>query len=109
MALKPEVKIKRKLVAMLKARNIYSFSPSAGIYGASGIPDRIAVVEGKFIGIECKADKTKKITALQRVCKDNIEQSGGKYYVVYDTETIEKLGVILDVIRSENRSNTTKR
>ena len=92
MATTPEGKIKRKLDKMLKSENIWFYSPQAGPFGRAGIPDRVAIAgDGKFIGIECKADRTKKPTALQLSCMKQIEAAGGKCFVVYDDETIEKV------------------
>ena len=53
----PEGKIKRKLDKMLKSENIWYYSPQAGPFGRAGIPDRVAIVDGRFVGIECKADR----------------------------------------------------
>ena len=92
MATTPEGKIKRKLDKMLKSENIWFYSPQAGPFGRAGIPDRVAIAgDGKFIGIECKADRTKKPTALQLSCMKQIEAAGGKCFVVYDDETIERV------------------
>ena len=87
----PEGKIKIKLDRVLKRHKVWFFSPQAGIFGKSGVPDRIAIVGGAFVGIECKADKTKKLTALQNICKGKIEDAGGKYFTVYDEFTINEV------------------
>ena len=89
MATTPEGKIKSRLDKMLKAEGVWYYSPQAGPFGVAGIPDRVAIVAGQFVGIECKADKTKKPTALQMKCMRDIEQAGGKCFVAYDDETIE--------------------
>lgn len=91
MAATPEAKIKTRLDRMLRAEGVWFYSPQAGPFGVAGIPDRVAIVAGQFVGIECKADKTKKPTALQLKCMRDIEQAGGKCFVAYDDETI--LGV----------------
>jgi len=92
MATTPEGKIKKKLDTMLKSEKIWFYSPQAGPFGRAGIPDRVAIAgDGKFIGIECKADRTKKPTALQLSCMKQIEAAGGKCFVVYDDETIERV------------------
>ena len=87
----PEGKIKRKLDMMLKQEGIWFFSPQAGPFGRAGIPDRIAIIGGRFIGIECKADKTKKPTALQVKAMKEIEMAGGKCFLVYDADTIDEV------------------
>jgi len=88
MATTPENKIKRKLDTMLKRHGVWFYSPQAGPFGRAGIPDRIAIVAGRFVGIECKADATKKPTALQVKAMEQIEAAGGKCFLVYDDETI---------------------
>lgn len=99
MATTPEGKIKSRLDKMLKAEGVWYYSPQAGPFGVAGIPDRVAIVTGQFVGIECKADKTKKPTALQMKCMRDIEQAGGKCFVAYDDETIE---TVREYIRARN-------
>lgn len=94
----PEGKIKAKVDRLLKKHGWWYYSPQAGPYGSAGIPDRVAVVKGRFVGIECKADRSKKPTALQQKCMDNIEASGGKCFVVCDEETLRELEVYLETI-----------
>ena len=95
MATTPEGKIKKKLDMMLKKEGVWFFSPQAGPFGRAGIPDRVAIVGGMFVGIECKADASKKPTALQIKCMEDIEMAGGKCFVVYDTETTEEVRLFI--------------
>jgi hypothetical protein len=85
----PESRIKSKLDRMLRQEKVWFYSPQAGAFGRAGIPDRVAIVRGRFVGIECKADITKKPTRLQVDCMAKIEAAGGKCFVVYDEQTIE--------------------
>lgn len=87
----PEGKIKRKLDNTLKQLGVWYYSPQSGPFGRSGIPDRVAIHKGRFIGIECKADAKKKPTALQIKCMKEIDNAGGKCFVVYDDETIQQV------------------
>lgn len=87
----PEGKIKAALDKMLKAEGVWFYSPQAGPFGSAGVPDRVAVVEGLFLGVECKADATKRPTTLQLKCMADIERAGGKCFVVYDRTTIEQV------------------
>lgn len=89
MATTPEGAIKRKLDKMLKSEPVWHFPPQAGAYGKAGVPDRIVCAGGQFIGIEAKADKTKTLTRLQEITRDEIISRGGIYVVVYDDATIE--------------------
>ena len=91
MATTPEGKIKNKLDKMLKYEKVWYYSPQAGPFGRAGVPDRVAILNGQFIGIECKADRTKKPTALQLKCMQEIEDAGGKCFVVCDDESIEQV------------------
>jgi len=91
MASTPEGKVKRKLDAMLKRRKVWYFSPQSGPFGKAGIPDRLAIVEGRLVGIEVKSGKNRKPTPLQVKCMADIEKAGGKCFLVYDDETISKV------------------
>jgi hypothetical protein len=70
--------------------SVWRYSPQAGPHGAAGVPDRIVCAGGKFFGIECKADRTKKPTRLQAKCMEKIEEAGGECFVVYDEQTINQ-------------------
>ncbi len=97
MATTPEGKIKKKLDRMLKSKDLWYFPPQAGPFGSSGIPDRIVCAGGYFIGIECKADATKKPTRLQAACMQRIEDHGGRCFVVYDDSTILRVEKYIDI------------
>ena len=88
----PEGKIKKKLVEMLKHEKVWYFFPAANGMGKAGIPDVICIVEGQFVGIECKADETKKPTTLQLMCAKDIRNAGGYWFLVYDDYSIAEVG-----------------
>ena len=48
----PEGKIKRWLDKSLKELDVWFYSPQSGPFGKAGIPDRVAIVKGRFVGIE---------------------------------------------------------
>lgn len=108
MATTPEGRVKKRLDLMLKTARVWFYSPQAGPYGRAGIPDRIAIVEGLFVGIECKADKSKKPTRLQIQCMEQIERAGGKCFVVYDDETIQNVREYIDARRRGKESTATE-
>jgi len=87
----PEGKVKRKVVEVLKKHDVWYFFPANNGFGKSGIPDIIAIAQGKFIGIEVKADKTKKPTVLQGKCGEEIQQAGGWWFLVYDADSLRSL------------------
>ncbi len=81
MAMTPEARVKKKVVAILKAYECYYFYPVTGGYGRSGVPDIIVCYKGAFIGIECKAGKGK-TTPLQDLNINQIRDAGGVAIVV---------------------------
>jgi hypothetical protein len=90
-AMTPEGKVKKKLSEMLKHEKVWHFFPAANGMGKAGIPDVICIVEGQFVGIECKADATKKPTALQMKCAMDIKAAGGYWFLVYDEYSIAEV------------------
>jgi len=52
----PEAKVKAKVKALLAKYKVYYFMPATHGYGSSGVPDIVACMQGKFIGIETKAN-----------------------------------------------------
>ena len=58
--------------------------PATGGYGASGVPDIIACYEGRFIGIECKANGGKP-TALQKKHLADIKKAKGLSLLIDET------------------------
>ena len=72
--------------------------PSTGGYGSSGVPDIIACYQGKFIGIECKANGNKP-TALQQKNLQDIIKSNGQSLVI-DEKNIGMLKLLITT--SEN-------
>lgn len=85
----PEGRVKAKVDRMLKEFDVWWFSPQAGPYGRSGIPDRLACVRGHLVAIEVKADAKKEPTRLQKLCMAQMRASGAAVFVVYDDVTLE--------------------
>lgn len=99
----PENKVKTKVDKMLSQLGVWFFSPQAGPFGRAGIPDRIACIAGHFVGIEVKADRTKKPTRLQVQCMAKITASGGRCFVVYDDETLAEAKAYIKEVLSASR------
>ena len=94
MANTPESKVKRKVVAQLKALKVYYFYPVTGGYGTSGVPDIVGCYKGKFFAIECKAGKNKP-TEIQQINLDDIDRCGGAAWVVNE-ENVEYVTSVLE-------------
>lgn len=92
MALTPEKKVKNHVAKILKAAGVYFFYPTTAGYGRSGVPDIVCCYQGKFIGIECKANGNVP-TALQVREMDKIRAAGGRALVV-DERNMDVLKVL---------------
>lgn len=90
-ALTPEGKVKRMVTEVLKKYRLWYFFPGNNGFGKSGIPDIITIVDGGFVGIEVKADKTKKPTELQVRCGKDIQAAGGRWFLVFDEDSCAEL------------------
>jgi Holliday junction resolvase len=95
MAATPESKVKKKVVALLKAAGAYYFYPVTGGFGASGVPDIIVCHKGRFIAIECKAG-TNKPTKLQQKNIADIIANGGVALVVNEINIDDVSRVLAD-------------
>jgi len=84
----PERKVKNVVVSVLKEHDAYYFFPVTGGYGASGVPDIVGCINGKFFAIECKAGKGK-TTALQDKHIAQITAVGGSAIVINEGNLME--------------------
>ena len=98
MAQTPEAKVKAKVVKALKDADVYYFFPATHGFGRSGVPDIVCCVDGKFLGIECKAGKNKP-TALQVREMEDIRQANG-IAVVVNEESWDNLPEFLRRVKS---------
>lgn len=107
MASTPEKLVKQKVVKLLKAQGVYYFSPMTHGFGRSGVPDIICCIDGKFLGIECKAGSNKP-TALQEKEMQAIRDAGGRA-VVINEHNLTVLGNLLKEMVDEQRSSNLTR
>ena len=54
---------------------------------SKGSPDIIAVIKGRYIGIEVKAE-SKKQSPAQKEFQKNLEKAGGKYILAYSMDEV---------------------
>lgn len=92
----PEKKVKDKVKKVLAEHGAYHFMPATHGYGSSGVPDIVACLRGKFIGIECKANGGKP-TALQLKNLRELSLSGG-LAVLIDEHSIDQLSLLLTAV-----------
>jgi Holliday junction resolvase len=99
----PESRIKRRVTAALKELGLWYFFPASGAFGKAGIPDIVTIApNGQFIGIECKADPSKKPTVLQLQCGKQIVAAGGNWFLVRSYEDVNKLVEELKCLTKSN-------
>lgn len=106
MAMTPEGKVKAKVKKVLDNMGAYHFSPATGGYGKSGVPDIVACLRGRFVGIECKAGKNKP-TALQEKNLNEIEESGGIAMIV-DDRNVDVFAALLSVRLTSSQEEETR-
>jgi len=97
MATTPEGRIKTKVKALFNKYGVWYFMPANNGYGRAGVPDFVACAKGRFIGVETKADGTKKTTVLQELCGGAIRKHNGYYAVVFDDVTLSGLETYLKI------------
>lgn len=85
--------VKAQVVKMLKDIKAYYFYPVANGYMSSGVPDIVACINGRFVGIECKAGDNKP-TALQTKNLNDIINAGGIGTVINE-ESLDDLHKLL--------------
>lgn len=109
-----EAKVQNKICEHLQKKGLFFFrtnnSPvydqklnsglggyrSQGKWAASGLPDIIGIVNGRFVGLEVKSTKGKQSSdqvLFERRCKNN----GGIYAVVRSVSDVDKVLTMLDV------------
>lgn len=103
MAMTPEKKVKNKVVRLLKQYGAYYFFPASYGMGRSGVPDIVCCLQGRFIGIECKAGKNKP-TPLQEKELADIMKAGGISCVVNE-DNIPELETILTTVMSKDNND----
>jgi hypothetical protein len=98
MASTPEAKMKKKVDAVLREMGVWFFAPQSGIYGRSGIPDRIGILPGgRILAVEVKASKRYGLTALQDKTLAEIRTAGGSTWVVDDEQSLAALAAAIRI------------
>lgn len=68
-------------------RKIYRALPK---YTPKGISDIIVIIKGIFYGLEVKTDKGRQ-SPEQKIFQEDVERSGGKYFIVRSIDDVIKL------------------
>ena len=92
----PEAKVKAKIKEVLKVERVYYAMPIGTGWGNSGVPDFLCCINGRFLGIEAKANGNKP-TELQKKNLMDIELSGG--YTAVINENASDLQYLVELIK----------
>lgn len=106
MADTPEVKVKKKIHAVLKSVGAYAVNYIGGQYATSGTPDILVCIKGRFVGIEAKAGKGKP-TQLQLNSLRDIHKAGGVALVINEANLHTLSGALLATVIGGQPSNYT--
>lgn len=88
-----ESDLTKKIIEAIRKRGGWAVKKHGSIY-SKGIPDVVACVEGKFIGLEVKLpERVHTLTALQAETLKSIRAAWGRTAVV---TSVEEVRVILD-------------
>ena len=79
----------------------FCWKTHGGMYGTAGIPDIIACVDGRFVGLEVKQPGGK-LTRLQEATLGRIRAAGGVAAMV---TSVEEAGRALDAGLADDRQN----
>lgn len=93
-----EKNIENKIKNYLKQHDIYYFKVHGNGFMRAGIPDIVACINGKFVGIEVKRPGGK-ASPLQLINIENIIKNKGFAYIVYSFEEAKK--IIDEALKSE--------
>lgn len=66
----------------LEVRGVFCFKIHGGPHMMAGLPDIIACVDGRFIGLETKLPDGGNATVIQQIIHQKIYGAGGKAVVV---------------------------
>lgn len=83
----PEGRVKDYVKRVLRYLGAWYFMPVQTGRGVGGVPDILACVGGRFVGIETKA-KGGRLTVRQALQLETLQQAGG-LAVVVDPDTLE--------------------
>ncbi|MEI6132418.1 MAG: VRR-NUC domain-containing protein [Bacillota bacterium] len=68
----------------------FAWKTHGGLYGTAGIPDIIACIGGRFVAFEVKT-KLGKLTKLQEITIQRINEAKGKAYKVTSVSEVKKI------------------
>lgn len=98
----PENKVKKQLIALLDAYDVFHWPAAASPYGVGGVPDRLAVVKGRLFGLEVKKPGGKP-TALQALFGRRLYEAGGVWMLIDGEAKLYELEILLTGLGMKRR------
>lgn len=89
----PETLIQTHILQYLNIKNIFHYRnnntsvPGRSFNGMYGAPDIIAVIKGKYVGIEVKSKRGKQ-SPHQKLFQTKLEAAGGVYLLAYSIDDV---------------------
>jgi len=87
----PEGKVKHDIKKVLAHHRVWYYMPVQNGMGRVGIPDFVCIVNGRFLGVEAKAEgKENTVTKNQAHVISGIRAAGGMAIVCSDARELDK-------------------
>lgn len=88
----PEGKLSRQIIEAIRAQNGWAFKVHGSEMQPAGLPDIIACIDGRFIGLETKMPgKEDTVTQIQFAMHNKIRAAGGVCEVVTSVQAAMKV------------------
>lgn len=84
-----EKHIENQIKRYLDRLGVWYMKVHGSMYQRAGVPDIIACVDGRFVGIEVKRPGGV-VSPLQQLNIDDINRSGGYAFVAYNVEDVQR-------------------
>jgi len=99
----PEGKVKREVREILRSygKKVFWFMPVTTGMGVRGVPDFICCINGRYLGIETKANGNR-TTLLQDIRRDEIKEAGG-YWLLINEDNLEAVSFMVDELLSRSK------
>jgi len=96
-----ESDIQKVIIEYLKIKRIFHYRQNSGAFmtksggfmrasSVNGLPDIVAIKDGRYIGIEVKTPKGKQSDA-QKDIEREVTKAGGFYFIVRSLEDVRKI------------------
>lgn len=85
----PEGKVKIEVRKVFDEHGVWYWMPGSNIYGRSGQSDFIAIINGRVLAVETKADSKSNPTPMQQQFLNSVMGAGGVALVIRGHEMSE--------------------